>query len=107
MNIKFSFFLSIAISTFALATCLIFGPILFTEIQTAIEEIDVEMKEFRRESDVLWKEMQRLKNGARSPRQAAAWPICRKNSKNLTKVLIRPPKPRLGLCSGLRIEFKV
>lgn len=71
-EIKLILYLSIAISAVTLAACLIFGPMLHAEMTSVWDEIDEEIKVFKAESDVLWNEMQEVKNGARLRRQVSA-----------------------------------
>lgn len=70
-DLKVVLYLSIAISAVALAACLVFGPMLHAEMTNVWDEIDEEIRDFKVESDVLWNEMQSVKNGARLRRQAA------------------------------------
>ncbi|CDW57492.1 Col cuticle N and Collagen domain containing prot ein [Trichuris trichiura] len=48
---------STALSCFAVLTCLVLGPAIYTQINDLWVELDSEMSEFKESSDVLWKEM--------------------------------------------------
>ncbi|KFD47607.1 hypothetical protein M513_11526 [Trichuris suis] len=48
---------STALSCFAVFTCLVLGPAIYTQINDLWVELDSEMSEFKESSDVLWKEM--------------------------------------------------
>lgn len=62
---------SIFFSIITILSCITLVPMLYAEISSVWEEIDVEIAEFKAESDLLWREMQKIgrAGGARIPRQ--------------------------------------
>lgn len=64
-ELKLIAFFSIGLSAITLFACLIFGPIIHAEITAVWGEIDVNIRDFKEESDVLWMEMQKVNDGAR------------------------------------------
>ncbi|KAL1241826.1 Cuticle collagen sqt-1 [Trichinella spiralis] len=60
---------STALSCFTLLSCLVLGPTIYTQINDIWLELDVEMAEFKANSDLLWKEMITI-DEARHKRQA-------------------------------------
>ncbi|KAL1227362.1 Cuticle collagen sqt-1 [Trichinella pseudospiralis] len=84
---------STALSCFTLLSCLVLGPTIYTQINDIWLELDVEMAEFKANSDLLWKEMITI-DEVRHKRQAGY------GSFFPTADNTRPTKPTAGIGTG-------